>query len=89
MCVGRRDRWTQHVGPMLTHQFIGVLLVVCRLLLQGVLGVQELLLQVTDLAERRASCSASSLPASQQKDGSIYLSVRPRPVGLGGVVLVP
>lgn len=73
----------------LTHQFISVLLLVCCLLLQGVLGIQELLLQVTDLAERRApSCSVSSDPASQQ-DGSIYLSVRPLPVGLGGVILVP
>lgn len=82
ICDGRRDRWT--------HQFIGVLLAVCCLLLHGIPGVQELLLQLTDLAERRApSCSVSSDPASRQKDGSIYLSVRPLPVGLGGVILVP
>lgn len=74
----------------LTHQFIGVLLAVCRLLLQGVLGVQELLLQVRDLAGRRVpSCSVSSDPASPQEDSSLYLSVRPLPVGLGGLILVP
>lgn len=73
-----------------THQFMGVLLVVHRLLLQGVPGVQELLLQLTDLAETSAaSCSASSDPASRPKLGGVYLSVRPLPVGRGGLILVP
>lgn len=70
----------------LTHQLVHVLLVVCGLLLQGVLGVQQLLLQITDLAQRT---SPSRLERHSRRKRSVYLSVRPLPVGLGRVLLVP
>lgn len=60
----------------LTHQLIAVLLVVCRLLLQGVLGVQELLLQVTDLERegpRHAACPLILRPS----EGPQHLPERP------------